>query len=369
MIRLFMDNEVKMRKLVTIRQISDLQPIDGADQIEVAIVNGWTVVVQKGLYQVGDLAVYHEIDSMLPESIPAYQYLVSKSSRIKEDGTKVHVLRTIRLRGQLSQGFLVPLKELFSHVVITSEGFSLTFGDSAICGGPKADIFDVSLDDFLGIEKYEKPLPASLAGMAKGNFPSFLIKTDCERIQNIKSRDYLSFIGKDIEVSEKLDGTSCTVSHFNSVIDVCSRNLSLQETEGNTYWTVAKANDLPNKLIALGRNLAIQGEIIGHGIQGNSYNLPKQELFVFNIYDIDAKQYLSPNERLEVANQLGLKVAPVIEHRKFDWSDMKDLLSYADGNSLLNPKVKREGVVIKFVDDTNTIIKAISNAWLLKQKD
>ena len=137
-----------MRKLATIRTIDELRPIEGADAIECATVGGWKVVAQKGLYKEGDLAVYFEIDSWIPTELAPF---LSKGKEPREfEGIKGERLRTIKLRGQLSQGLLMPLAE-----VIAIAG----------CTSPIQEGDDVS--EWLNIQKWEKPMNAQLAGLAR----------------------------------------------------------------------------------------------------------------------------------------------------------------------------------------------------------
>ena len=155
------------RKLVTVRQIDNLEPIDGADAIEVATIEGWKVVVKKGEFKVGEQCVYFEIDSFLPEGNPAWQFLVDKQGR-EFEGVRGHRLRTIRLRGQLSQGFVLPLA---ACPEVSREWQRLAREELA------ADIRDVDFSELLGIKKWEAALPAQLAGQAEGLFPSCINRT------------------------------------------------------------------------------------------------------------------------------------------------------------------------------------------------
>lgn len=165
-----------MRKLASIRQIGELRPIEGADMIEVAVIDGWTVVVKKGEFQKGDDCVYFEIDSFLPEGNPAWQFLVDKSSRMFE-GQKGHKLRSIKLRKQLSQGLVMPILA-FAGVEVTIDEHKYDFADVMWEQGE-----DVTAH--LGVKKWEDQLPANLQGQAAGYFPSFIPKTDEERCQNL----------------------------------------------------------------------------------------------------------------------------------------------------------------------------------------
>jgi RNA ligase (TIGR02306 family) len=161
-----------MRRLATVQQIAELLPIEGADAIEVAKINGWNVVVKKGDFKVDEMVVFCEVDSFLPIQ-PEYEFLRKSSYKKMSDGTEGFRLRTIRLRGQLSQGLLINYQVLISKLPPDENGH--------------VNLPDVGEDvtKIMGIIKYEPPIPACLAGQMKGNFPGFLNKTDEERVQNI----------------------------------------------------------------------------------------------------------------------------------------------------------------------------------------
>ena len=345
-----------IRKLSRIVQIDAVVPIVGADAIEGAKVGGWTVVVKKGEYSPGDLAVYFEIDSFLPEGNAAWQFLVDKSSRLF-NAVKGHVLRSIKLRGQVSQGLLLGLDVLRAVGV---QADSLAIGE------------DVS--QVLGVVKYEPPVPAELAGVARGLFPSRVSKTDQERIQNLAAEldawtqdDQLTW-----EVSEKLEGASCTFAWLEEDLHVCSRNIDLMDTEGNSLWKVAKEMGLPEKFSRdfAGKNLALQGEIVGFGIQGNIYGLRAQKFFLFDIYDVDQGRYLAPQERGAIAQQMGLEQVPVVNpaFRLPSVGGMDALLAMADGQSSLKDGQLREGLVFKSNGNPMSF-KTVSNKYLLKQSN
>lgn len=330
-----------MRKLASIRTISALNPIDGADRIEVATIDGWKVVVNKGIHTVGETIVYFEIDSLLPIR-EEFEFL-RKSSYIKlPDGTEGFRLKTIRLRGQVSQGLVTPISVL-------PDG-DWNIGD---------DVTDV-----LGVIKYEAPIPANLSGTVKGNFPSFIKKTDEERAQNF-AKDWGLFRTYKYFVTEKLDGTSFTCYLRDGEFGVCTRNLDIKRDENQTHWKVAIENELENKLISLGRNLAIQGEIIGEGIQKNPYGLKGHKLFVFNIFDIDRFEYLPKLEAFDIVNRLGLESVPVISV-EMELPTLDEALKLAEGKSVINGTTEREGFVWVAIDSPERIsFKTISNKFLL----
>jgi RNA ligase (TIGR02306 family) len=340
-----------MRKMATIRRIDELNPIEGADKIEVATVGGWKVVCQKGLYVVGDLVVYCEIDSFIPTTIAPF---LTKDGHYPKtyEGVEGERLRTIKLRGQISQGLLLPLS-----------GFDAYFEGAGYTLFNEGD--DVS--SFLGIVKYEPPMSAQLAGVARGNFPSQIPKTDQERCQNLK-REISQAGDTTFEVTEKLDGSSMTVYLIDGVFGVCSRNLDLKESEGNTFWKVARELDLETKMRSMGDNFAIQGELIGEGIQKNIYEIKGHKFMVFDIYDILVGDYMTPDKVRAICKVQNLNHCPVILPNGSVNHTIDELLELAEGKSELNVKTEREGLVFKAVNGSFTF-KAISNKFLLKHGD
>ena len=337
------------RKLASIRRISDIQEIPGADMIELAIVDGWKVVVAKEVgHKVGNLVVYCEIDSFLPIR-EEFEFL-RKSSFKKMGDQEGFRLKTIRLRGQVSQGLILPIVVLNppdTNIYVTPfEGLDVT--------------------EMLGIVKYEPPIPAELAGKVKGLFPSFIRKTDEERIQNLAS-EYEEMRKHTYYETEKLDGSSATFYYNDGVFGVCSRNLELLETEGNTFWKIARELDLENKLKEYGINLSIQGELIGEGIQGNPYKIKGQTVRFFNLFDIDLYVYHSLSVFQETMKVLGLETVPVLNTHFHLPDTIDELLLMADGKSELNPNFDREGIVIRSLD-RKISFKVISNKFLLKHE-
>ncbi len=336
------------RKLASVQIVSEIRPIEGADAIEVARINNWDVVVKKGEFNAGDFCIYFEIDSFLPIK-EEFEFL-RKSSYKKMGAQEGFRLKTIRLRGQVSQGLLIPIhvKELFGDTVY--EGMDVT--------------------ELLGVVKYEPPIPAELAGKVRGNFPGFLRKTDEERVQNL-SKEYPTWVERDLDfyVTEKLDGSSATFYLNNDQFGVCSRNLDLEETEGNTFWKVARELQIEEKLREYGRNLAIQGELIGEGIQGNPYNIKGHTVRFFNVFDIDSQTYYGlPMFLALFEHQLKLETVPVLTNLTMKLPQTIDeCLAFADGKSVLNQNFDREGVVFRTMD-RNISFKAISNRFLLNEK-
>jgi len=335
------------RKLASVVKIVDIQPIPGADAIVVATVKGWKVVVKVNEYKVGDLAVYYEIDSFLPIR-PQFEFL-RKSSFKRMGSSEGFRLKTIRLRGQISQGLLTPIPEGISN---PKEGDDLT--------------------EALDIVKYEPPIPAQLAGKIKGTFPNFIPKTDEIRIQNFENEVGFSPVGERAYVTEKLDGTSFTCYFNNGVFGVCGRNWELTETSDNSLWRMANLLQLKEKMTKHGKNIALQGELIGAGINGNLYGLSDHKLYFFTGYDIDKGRRMFFDELEWVLFGLQLQMVPVLEKYGFvipnETNIVEYMLKYAEGKSVLNMEVDREGVVVRGLEREFSF-KAISNTYLLGSKD
>ena len=335
--------------MATIRRIDKIEPIEGADKIVCATVGGWKLVtaIDNG-FKEGDLVVYCEIDSWIPTSVAPFLTKPGHVPKVYE-GVEGEKLRTIKLRGQISQGLIMPLSVL-------------TMVESELIEG-----LDVSVP--LGIVKYEPPVSAALAGVARGNFPSWIYKTDQERIQNLK-REFPKLQEHTWEVTEKLEGSSLTAYIRDGVFGVCSRNLDLVETEGNTFWKVAREQKLEEKLRVFGKNIAVQGELIGEGVQDNIYKIKGHNFCLFDVFLIDTATYMLPHERLLFAVEAGINHAPrKLGTNSIAGMTMEEVIALADGDSEIGVKPKREGLVFKSTTDHQLSFKVISNVYLSKQKD
>lgn len=337
-----------MRKLASVQKISDIQAIENADKIELAKVGGWQCVVNKGDYAVGDSVVFCEVDSWIPYELAPF---LCKGIEPREfEGIKGERLRSIKLRGCLSQGLILNPELLPESVYELGQ--------------------DVS--ELLGIIKWERPIPAALAGVIKGAYPSKTVKTDQERVQNLSDK-LPEYLDEFFEVTEKLEGSSCQFGLIDGEFLVCSRNCNLLETDSSAMWQQVRHYKVEEKMRAMGLdNLMIQSEIIGEGIQGNHYGIKGQDIVVFDVYDTSKQQFLGSKSRTDLVEALGLKHAPIL---KFGFLEnlivgdlVQALLEMADGNSLLNPEKLREGLVFKSFDGKISF-KAVSNMYLLKQEN
>lgn len=351
-----------IRKLASIQKITSINPIPNADAIEVATVGGWDVVVKKGEYCEDIPVVYLEIDSWVPHSLAPFLTKPGHQPKVY-NGIEGQRLRTVKLRGQLSQGLILPMTVL-ANGKNNPELWEAAYG------------YDVT--EHLDIQKWEPVIAVHLQGKQKGNFPHFIPKTDQERAQNLTRTLFGEpYDNNEYEVTVKLDGSSMTIfsNKETGEIGVCSRNINLElEQEGNTFVDTAKRIGIIDALMVIDGSYAVQGELMGPGIQGNRESLAEYTYFVYDIYDIHNKSYLSPSHRtiiFEELRRLGANIlhVPVIEdyfHLYHDGgiNDMTGLLSYAEGPSLVNSV--REGLVFK-AHNSEFSFKVISNKFLLSE--
>lgn len=385
------------RKLATVRKIDAIDPIPGADAIEVATVGGWKVVVKKGDFDAGELALYLEIDSWVPTELAPF---LSKGHEPRTyNGVQGERLRTVKLRGQVSQGLLLPIwdehgfDEKDREVQLWMVPYTSSIKDAvALCVAQEDELKDgLDLTEMLRVQKWERPLSPQLAGRVRGNFPSFIRKTDQERCQNLKRQITEAHVSGDkFEVTRKIDGSSMTVYYKTELIDdpiahaaglqaivarigVCSRNLELKldddANDSNAFVKTARASGIFHALMGVGRNLAVQGELYGEGIQGNSEGIVGHSFAIFDIFDIDAQRYLNPSERWDVYWKLrdhgyaGEHVPVLNDNFQLGSDSIDELLKLAEGKNEAGNE--REGLVFKRHDGQFSF-KAISNRFLLK---
>lgn len=346
------------RKMAVVKRIDKLESIPDAEFIELAHVGGWKVVVKKGEHKENDLVVYCEIDSFIPTALAPFLTKAGHSPK-EYNGVLGERLKTIKLRGQISQGLILSFQHLNSVLGSMAHEFSY----SLFCNNFEIEGTDVS--EMLGVQKYEIPEYAGKCLEAKGNFPVFLKKSDQERVQNIK-RELQDHAGDSFEVTVKRDGSSCTIYVKDDVEGVCSRNIELKDVEGNAFWGIAKANNIHAKLRLTGRNLAAQGELLAPNIQGGYEKVNKPEWHCFNIWDIDKQEYLLPKERRKICADVGIQHIAVVDEDFILDHSCDELLKMAEGDGV-NPGVRREGLVFKH-NDSQFSFKAVSQEYLLKQK-
>lgn len=375
------------RKLAHIEIIEALNPIEGADKIEVAQVLGWQCVVKKGEFKVGERIIYIEVDSVMPDK-PEYEFLRDRKFRI----------RTIKLRGQISQGLVLPLSSLPDK--------SVKHGD-LVCG------YDVT--EVLGITKYLSPSEREelsqqerrlsneknklkkfmmryswfrklfLNKKGKSGFPYWVAKTDEERIQNIP-KVLEQFKDKEVYVTEKIDYQSVTftgkmVPNTTPIIGrflpktykfvVCSRNLTTND-KGSLYWKIAEKYNI-EQILKENPSLTIQGEQGDTKVQGNKYGIKEPTMWVFNIIDHEKNYHYNLQEMMMFCNKYNLlHVFPLRMSVKLSelGSTVQELVEFSRGKSVL-ADIPREGVVVRCIENGKKVLsfKVINPDFLLKYSE
>ena len=336
------------RKLASIQTILSLSPIVGADAILLAKVLGWELVVKKTEFQVGDRCVYFEIDSVLP--------IAQWNDHLRKEPNKPLRIKTIRLRGALSQGLAMPMS-----IIPTGE-------------------YEVGQDitSLVGVEKYEPIVPAELAGKVKGTRPSWIPKTDEPRVQSFPDALTELILANHVIGTMKMDGSSITCYLRDGVFGVTSRNMELLETEGNAYWKAVRVNNIEEKMRKYfdDKNIAAQGELCGNSIQGNRMGEKKLTIYFYNLYDIDVCKYLSDESLSNFTTACDLNRVPVVFDGKLpDNTTANDLLEKANNLNYSNG-TPAEGIVWRpsietysNVLNSRLSIKTISNKYLEKYKE
>lgn len=365
-----------VRKLATIARIVNTAPIEGADNIEKVFVRGWQCVAKKGEFKPGDLCVYVEIDSIMPDGLSetlkeawkAFNKQMSKAETedernfIREEmativaennrpefeflrSVKFHI-KTRRILGEISQGICFPLT-IIPKVYFRDK-------DRSNCD-EGADVTDI-----LGVTQYIAPDPAVMGGDAAGLLTGVgLLISDEERVENLSGK-YEQLKQFTYYKTEKLEGTSFTAYIKNGVFGVCGRTIDFQIPDENdpydamnVYWKTAKKFDMETRMREFlanfpPMNLAIQGELIGEGIQKNIYKLKGQKVMFYNAFDIDAQKYWDYDAFVDlITKSLGLETVPILDKCFKLPETAKELLEEADKTySVLNPAQLIEGFVM-----------------------
>ena len=378
------------RALAYIQHVTNIRPIDGADNIEQCNVLGWNLICKKGEFHEGDPCVYIEIDSKVPER-EEFEFLRAKGFKVK----------TMKLGkfNCISQGLAMP-QSAFKELAELSEGTDVTdiLGikysvqeDNARKGNgdPNAKyksmaarhqkIFKKKWARWMMRRSWGRKVMFFFFGKKKDNprgFPTFVSKTDEERVEN---QPWRIGDGKTYLATEKLDGTSCTYAlerkgRNKFEFYVCSRNVRQQDEkqecyhDHNIYWDLAfKYNieqhlkDFLNKFPQL-KWVCIQGEGVG-SVQGNPLKLTEDDLYVFNFKESQTGRWSSMAGAGQV-REWGMKWVPILGEVQMP-DTMEELKVLATGKSRVNPEVMREGIVYRSLDGSDSF-KNVSREYLLK---
>lgn len=339
-----------IKNLAYIARVAQLLPIHGKDLVELAVIRGWKCIVRKGSFKVGDLGVYLGINAVPDFSDPNFQFLALEGfDRIK----------TVNLDGVVSQGLLGPLEWLSDRGVKNISRFKE--GDSVAV--------EMGVSNFVPPEEsnqYERK--------SRAMFPSCVPKTDALRIQHDPEGSLDAIRNRDITVTRKEDGCSCTVLYNKGVYQLCGRNFVWNDADkqgiGAHYFEMQEKYNLKTKVAALGRNIAIQGEICGPDINENRMELKSRILSIFDAFDIDKQAYLSFDELGRLCAELGLPTVPLIYRGPASALDLSvdGFLQIADKTQYCE-NAPGEGVVVKAdaisPSQPRVNFKAISNRYLL----
>ena len=362
------------RKLASVQRIKAIKPIEGADRIEIVQVLNWDCVAQKGEYQIGDMVIYFEIDSLLPD-IPAFEFLKGSSWSQKLNKYKI---RTHKFRGQISQGLVIPIRQLTEiyNQINKSALSSIDYDEGD------------DLTELLKIEKYEPPVSNGPLGDLI-HHEWYVPKTDEERVQVCAENvlpEYIKSEQGDWYESVKLDGTSCTAGLFEDAFLIGGRNQWYKDE--NMYTTTVKKYITEEKLRAYhettGMYVVFQGELCGPGIQCNRLGLKEKDWFIFNVFTSDTGKMDSYTKcdllnMLNICEYFGLKTVPLIPFEaKFDFKTTTDIdetvenllkcvdsIKYRTFFDDASPNQIAEGVVFR-MNDMSYSFKVISNKFLLK---
>lgn len=386
------------RKLASIVEIESCEPIPDTERLSVATMKGkgWKVVTGRDEFKPGDLCVFFEIDATLDPTDDRYSFLrdrclrkfVSKGGNVLREVIRI---KTCKLRGVFSQGLLMPLSQFpeVTDKILWNEEKQKDEFDEGETGAGLVDVVGADLTALLHVEHYdevkEQLQPAMgnpMSADAMGPFPTaFIPKTDEPRIQNLGDW-FETMKGRKWEITCKHDGTSCTIAYAPSIdaenpVIVCSRNLRLkpQSADGKVpvYWQMANKYDIPNKVRYHfpDNELAVQGEIVGPGINGDRNREKEYEFKCFRIWDFTAQRWMNPNECSKACDVMGIPHVEVVatDYPFFDKIPTMELaLTFAEGKTAEGNE--REGVVLKTCDDGPFMsCKIINNNYLLKQKD
>jgi hypothetical protein len=372
-----------MRKLATIQRVDSISLIKGADRIVCITVKGWELVAKKNEFKVGDKCIFFETDSVLPDH-PVFEFMRRSKFRVK----------TIKLRGQISQGLAMPvdiLEHFTTHKVDLSIGQDVTDIIGVVkyephvrqqaSKSPKSNKRSGIFNFFMRFKVF-RAIRSRLVGDATGTFPPEIPKTDEERIQNLPYIGELA-AGTECYVTEKLDGQSGTFAFYKPKgwfsrpkFIVASRNKARPIEDDTNYWNIARSYELRKRLeqlsTLLGESVAVQGEIVGPRVQKNNYKFNKLKFFVFNIFKINSMEYVVFPDIVNLCDKVGLQTVPIINTKLVLAKNMDTayFLNLADSKSTLVPTVLQEGIVVRSRAVTkkkqyNVSFKAISREYLL----
>ena len=405
-------NKDGTRELAYVVIIDKIEPIISSDNCESAIVGGWHIMVRKGQFRIGDPAIYFEIDSKVPADKECFAFLEKRHYKVKTQKF------TFGGKGNfISQGLLMHAEDFDWHmglncgVMMIYDGeewhnpldesrfltkkLGVTYADDEDNSrkAPSVDkykkmtqrhpsIFKKSWARWLMKRAWGRKLMFFFFGKKKdkkNGWPSWVQKTDEERIQNMQ---WILTSDEDWIATEKIDGTSTTFTMKRGKFGrksfyVCSRNVCFGEEnkpcyyDTNVYWEMAKKYDIYNVLARMldampGEEwITIQGETYGAGVQRREYSLADHDFAAFNLI-FSSSGRVGTLEMLHTLTAYGVPCVPIVDPcmKINQFENVDAILAYAEGNSAKDG-LPREGIVFRTTDGTKSF-KAVSNSFLLK---
>lgn len=369
------------RKLATIQVIESIAAIPNADKIVMCKILGWECVIKKDEFQIGDKVCYCEVDSVMPEK-PEYEFLRERKFRI----------RTIKLRGQVSQGLVLPIPDKYKSKDVGFDMTEIMGITKYLTPSEREEIKDEErlirkankLKKFM--MRYSWFRRIFLSNKGKKGFPFWVQKTDEERIQNFP-HVLQQFADYECVVTEKIDCQSASFTGqmipkydgwLGKIIRskkyqfvVCSRNLTTND-KNSLYWRIAKKYNI-EKILKENPDLTIQGEQGDTKVQGNKYGISNIQLWVFNIVNHKTGYFYNFLEMINFCNKYGLQHVPYVCtcQLKSLGNDVNEIVEFSKGTSEINQSVFREGIVVRIVNNGQKLLsfKVINPDFLLKYEN
>lgn len=337
------------RALATIAKIDKIYEHPNADRLEIALVRGWQVIVLKNNYSEGERVIFFEIDSFIP-TYDEFSFL-EKSCLREVEGVKGYRIKTVRLRGELSQGLVAKLDFLDT----------ITYGDQWINEPIGTDVTKL-----LGVLNYNDLITEY--NMKLGNLipnHSYVPKREEERVQNLVDEwDFYQQLR--YYTTEKLEGMRCSIwKDRNEEIKYGTKNV-LINTPDHPFVLAMNGLGIPDILKKIDEPLVLAGELIGPKIQGNYYKLAKHQFYAFTLYNYNTRKRKSYKEYSEFCYTHGIPMVPLIYFNIQLPKDPLTLVALANGKSRINQDVMREGLIYRSID-TNDGFKVVDNEFLINQ--
>jgi len=405
------------KKLAYGVKIKEIREIPGADRIELATVMDYTVVVKKGEYKPGDMGIYVEVDSLLPDGLDSelsIKYNLLKNHEIGKNMTDEEIehamkalqeqskypyfeflrdkkfkIKSMKLSkfGVISQGILFrPVDLGITDKVKEGQDFTIQFNITEIVQDEEEAGLNTGKKDGWLVRKLMKYKWfrnwRKRHNIAEVWDPSFPSKSDEENVQKIYTKMFAQYADKEWVATEKLEGQNITVyseivngwfGRKTKRIGVCSRTRELNPNgNSHSFWDTVKRLHLDEKIKNIPGEWFCRGEHVGPGIQGNIYQFKRTKVYFFDFYKKVEGKWVKLNfdESIAFAKKWDLPFVPVLdEHYKLPEGHTNEqgvfvsgadiMLQQSDKNTVIgyNLKHKREGFVLRLKDDYNVSFK------------